>query len=76
MIVDIQKLWNVYWETVVNPSASIMERKVAKRAFFAGACAVRDYMHAERIEAELAEEDANSAQLGLTLVGGRDHDDK
>lgn len=44
MNIDVQNLWKMYCEDVI-PYANIMEKKVARKAFFAGAGVVVGIYH-------------------------------
>lgn len=65
----IQKLWMFYIEH--NPTNNVLERKIRREAFIAGAEALRDQInHEERLAGEY---------LGgspLEIVGGSDYDEK
>ncbi len=73
MNIDVQNLWKMYCQDVI-PNANIMEKKVARQAFFAGAGVVVGIYHVSegqlspRLEAEPDLEDQRQGKLTLVRV--------
>lgn len=64
----IQKLWNYYID--LNPTNNVMERKIRREAFFAGAESMREQITQEE---RLANDYLGGSPL--EIVGGSDYEE-